>query len=173
MRLITEASALRMDPETMNTYASAHLRGLYDHWRQDYPGKRPLILSRSGGLDSGALGTILWSGDVAARWDVLRRQVTESIRTASSGICWWTLDIGAFFVGKKGPWFCCGDYPDGVKDPAYRELYLRWFQFGAMLPVFRSHGTDTPREPWQFGEEDSPEYTCIRETIALRYRLLP
>ena len=42
-----------------------------------------------------------------------------------------------------------------------------------MLPVFRSHGTDTPREPWQFGAEDCPEYTCIREAIALRYRLLP
>jgi len=173
MRLITEASALRMDPETMNNYAAEHLRGLYDHWRRDYPGKRPLILSRSGGLDSGALGTILWSGDVAARWDVLRKQVTEAIRTASSGICWWTLDIGAFFVGRKEPWFCSGDYPDGVKDPAYRELYIRWFQFGAMLPVFRSHGTDTPREPWQFGDEDSPEYACIRDTIALRYRLMP
>ena len=173
MRLLTEASALRMDPERMNDYGSAHLRGLYEHWRRDYPDRRPVILSRSGGLDSGALGTILWSGDVAARWDVLRKQVTEAIRTACSGICWWTLDIGAFFVDRKEPWFWRGDYPEGVGDPAYRELYLRWFQFGAMLPVFRSHGTDTPREPWQFGGEDSPEYACIRETIALRYRLLP
>ena len=132
-----------------------------------------MILSRSGGLDSGALGTILWSGDVAARWDVLHKQVTEAIRTALSGICWWTLDIGAFFAGKGEPWFWRGDYPDGVRDPGYRELYIRWFQFGAMLPVFRSHGTDTPREPWQFGTEDSPEYACIRDMIALRYRLMP
>ena len=173
MRLLTEASALRMDPEKMNDYAAEHLRGIYDHWRRDYPEKRPVILSRSGGLDSSALGTILWSGDVAARWDVLKKQVTEGIRTACSGICWWTLDIGAFFVGQKEQWFWRGNYPDGVKDPGYRELYIRWFQFGAMLPVFRSHGTDTPREPWQFGREDSIEYTCIRETIALRYRLLP
>ena len=173
MRLLTEATALRMDPEKMNGYASEHLRGIYDHWRQDDPEKRPVILSRSGGLDSGALGTILWSGDVAARWDVLKKQVTEAIRTACSGICWWTLDIGAFFVGQKEQWFWRGDYPEGVKDPGYRELYIRWFQFGAMLPVFRSHGTDTPREPWQFGKEDSMEYACIREMIALRYRLLP
>ena len=173
MRLLTEASSVRMDPERMNWYGAAHLRGLYEHWRKDLPDRRPVILSRSGGADSGALGTILWSGDVAARWDVLRKQVTEAIRTACSGICWWTLDIGAFFVGKGEPWFWRGDYPDGVQDPGYRELYIRWFQFGAMLPVFRSHGTDTPREPWQFGAEDSPEYACIRDMIALRYQLMP
>ena len=173
MRLLTEASAVRMDPEKMNDYGAVHVRGLFEHWRKEDPGRWPVILARSGGPDSGAFGTILWSGDIAARWDVLQKQVTEAIRTACSGICWWTLDIGGFFVGRKEPWFWRGDYPDGVNDPAYRELYIRWFQFGAMLPVFRSHGTDTPREPWQFGGEDSPEYACIREMIEWRYRLLP
>ena len=173
MQLLTEASALRMDPECMNDYGAVHVRGLYEHWRKDYPDKRPVLLARSGGLDSGKYGTILWSGDIAARWDVLRKQVTEAIRTACSGICWWTLDIGAFFVGRREQWFWRGDYPEGVQDSGYRELYIRWFQFGSMLPVFRSHGTDTPREPWQFGREDSPEYACIRETIRLRYRLMP
>lgn len=173
MRLVTEASAVRMDPESMTEYGAMHVRGLYEHWRKDFPDRRPVFLSRSGGLDSGATGTILWSGDVSARWDVLRKQVTEAVRTACSGICWWTMDIGAFFTGRNEPWFWRGNYPDGVRDPAYRELYVRWFQFGAMLPVFRSHGTDTPREPWQFGEEGSPEYDCIRDMIDLRYRLLP
>ena len=173
MRLLTEAAALRMDPERMNDYGAYHLRGLSGHWRRDYPDKRPVLLSRSGGIDLSALGAILWSGDIAARWEVLERQVTEGIKAALSGICWWTLDIGAFFVDRKEPWFWQGDYPDGVDDPGYRELYVRWFQFGAMLPVFRSHGTDTPREPWRFGEEDSPEYRAIRDMIDLRYRLLP
>ena len=172
-RLITEASSLRMDPETMNNYASEHLRGLREHWLEDVPGKRPLFLSRSGGADAGSLGAVLWSGDIAARWDVLEKQVTEAVRVSCSGIAWWTLDIGGFFVGRKEPWFWRGDYPDGVADPDYRELYVRWFQFGSMLPVFRSHGTDTPREPWAFGGEDSPEYACLRDTIALRCRLLP
>ena len=173
MKLLTEASALRMDPESMNDYGAVHVQGLYEHWRKDYPDRRPVILARSGGLASGMYGTILWSGDIAARWDVLRKQVTEAIRTACSGICWWTLDIGGFFVDRKNLWFWQGDYPAGVDDPAYRELYVRWFQFGTMLPVFRSHGTDTPREPWRFGGEDSPEYACIRDMIKLRYRLLP
>ena len=172
-RLITEASSLRMNPEEMNDYASRHIHGLREHWLKDFPDKRPVLLSRSGSLDSGSLGAILWSGDISARWDVLAAQVTEAVRVACSGIPWWTLDIGGFFVGRKEPWFWRGDYPEGVADPAYRELYIRWFQFGAMLPVFRSHGTDTPREPWAFGNEGSAEYTCLKETIALRYRLLP
>ena len=173
MRLITEASQIRMDPERMNDYGAMHLRGLSERWRRDFPDKRPVLLARSGGIDSSALGAILWSGDVAARWEVLEKQVTEGIKAALSGICWWTLDIGAFFVGKKEPWFWRGDYPGGVNDPSYRELYVRWFQFGSMLPVFRAHGTDTPREPWRFGGANSPEYCALGDMIALRYRLLP
>lgn len=173
MRLLTEASEIRMDPELMNDYGAVHLRGLSERWRRDIPGKRPVLLSRSGGIDAASLGAILWSGDVAARWEVLEKQVTEGIKAALSGICWWTLDIGAFFVGQKEPWFWRGDYPGGVDDPGYRELYVRWFQYGAMLPVFRSHGTDTPREPWRFGGADSPEYRALSNMIALRYRLLP
>lgn len=172
-RLITEASSLRMDPETMNHYASRHLHGLREHWLRDFPDKRPVFLSRSGGPDSASLGVILWSGDICARWDVLSKQVTEAVRSGLSGLVWWTLDIGGFFVGQKEQWFWRGDYPEGVADPGYRELYLRWFQFGSMLPVFRSHGTDTPREPWFFGGEDSPEYMVLRDTIRLRYKLLP
>ena len=172
-RLITEASSLRMDPETMNHYASRHLHGLREHWLRDFPDKRPVLLSRSGGPDSASLGVILWSGDICARWDVLSKQVTEAVRSGLSGLVWWTLDIGGFFVGQKEQWFWRGDYPEGVADPGYRELYLRWFQFGSMLPVFRSHGTDTPREPWFFGGEDSPEYMVLRDTIRLRYKLLP
>ncbi len=173
MRLITEASDVRMDPEIMNRYAAEHLRGLRDHWLRDFPDRRPVILARSGGIDSSALGVILWSGDISARWDVLRSQVTEGIKAACSGLAWWTLDIGGFFVKHGQPWFWRGDYPDGVEDPAYRELYVRWFQFGSMLPVFRSHGTDTPREPWAFGTESAPEYRALRRILALRYRLLP
>ncbi|MBQ6326577.1 MAG: glycoside hydrolase [Clostridia bacterium] len=171
MRLITEASELRMDPERANDYGAVHLRGLSERWRRDLPDKRPVLLARSGGIDASSLGGILWSGDVAARWEVLGRQVTEGIKAAASGICWWTLDIGGFFVGQRKQWFWRGDYPDGVEDPGYRELYVRWFQFGALLPVFRAHGTDTPREPWRFG--NGAEYRCLKDTIALRYRLLP
>ena len=169
MRLLTEDAELRMDPARMNAYGAEHTRGLDEHWQEEYPEKRTVILARSGDLTSAAHGVILWSGDICAKWEVLRKQVTEAVRSSLSGLHYWTLDIGGFFVGKKEPWFWDGDYPEGKDDPAYRELYARWFQFGAMLPVFRSHGTDTPREPWQFAEQ----YDVLRDAIRLRYRLLP
>lgn len=60
-----------------------------------------------------------------------------------------------------------------MQDPGYRELYVRWMQYGVFLPMFRSHGTDTPREIWNFGEPGSVFYEAIRDAINLRYRLMP
>ncbi|MCF4123099.1 DUF5110 domain-containing protein [Antribacter sp. KLBMP9083] len=39
--------------------------------------------------------------------------------------------------------------------------------------MFRSHGTDTPREPWRFGDVGDVTYDTIIDFIRLRYRLLP
>ena len=54
------------------------------------------------------------------------------------------------------PWFWKGEYEGGNADPAYCELYVRWLQYGVFLPIFRSHGTDCRREPWNFGDEGDP-----------------
>ena len=70
-------------------------------------------------------------------------------------------------------WFWSGDYETGVDDYGYRELYVRWFEYGAFLPMFRSHGTDTPREVWNFGKKGEPFYDALVKTIELRYRLMP
>ena len=70
-------------------------------------------------------------------------------------------------------WFWDGDYDGGCEDQGYRELYTRWLQFGAFLPVFRSHGTDTRREIWNFGEKGGMFYDAIAQAIELRYRLMP
>lgn len=70
-------------------------------------------------------------------------------------------------------WFWNGDYDEGCEDLGYRELYLRWFQYGAFLPMFRSHGTDTPREVWRFGEPGTVFYDTLVKFTNLRYRLLP
>ena len=75
---------------------------------------------------------------------------------------------------KKGePWFWNGDYEDGLSDLGYRELFVRWFQYGAFLPVFRSHGTDVRREPWLFDNGKDGFYEALRGAVSLRYRLLP
>ena len=70
-------------------------------------------------------------------------------------------------------WFWQGRYDEGVKDKGYCELYTRWLQMGTFLPMFRSHGTDTPREIWNFGEKGGLFYDAIEKFIALRYRLMP
>lgn len=91
-----------------------------------------------------------------------------------TGMPYWTLDIGAFFVKRKPElWFWCGAYDQGVDDLGYRELYVRWFQFGAFLPMFRAHGTDTPREIWRFGNPGEPMYDTLVKYLHLRYRLMP
>jgi len=61
----------------------------------------------------------------------------------------------------------------GCTDLGYHELYTRWLQFAAFLPMFRSHGTDAPREIWRFGEEGNDFYDSIAKFIKLRYQLMP
>jgi len=109
----------------------------------------------------------------------LRRQIAAGLNFTVTGCPYWTFDIGAFFVGGSKPqarwkaWFRDGEYNDGCNDMGYRELYTRWLQAGAFLPIFRSHGTDTPREPWHFGNPGEPFYDSILKFIKLRYALMP
>ncbi|MCR5687419.1 MAG: glycoside hydrolase [Lachnospiraceae bacterium] len=183
---VTDESKRSMDWERINSYGLYHAKGIYENWRKTYPKNRPVNLTRSGYTGIQGYGAILWSGDITATYDTLRRQITEGIRMSLAGIPYWTLDIGGFFVvndkyenrgcndtGKEPLWFWKGDYNDGVLDMGYRELYVRWLEFGTFLPIFRSHGTDTPREPWNFGNPGDPFYDAIVTHIRLRYKLIP
>ena len=176
-----------LDPSKANLYALAHAKGIYENQRKENPNKRVLNLTRSGSAGSQKYGTVLWSGDISATWSTMEKQITEGLNVAISGMPWWTLDIGGFFTVKdkwqnrgcgnhNNPnplWFWKGDYNEGVKDLGYRELYTRWLQLGTFLPMFRSHGTDTPREIWQFGEPGEMFYDVIEKYIRLRYQLMP
>ncbi|MFD2877128.1 TIM-barrel domain-containing protein [Paenibacillus rhizoplanae] len=89
-------------------------------------------MTRSAFAGQHRYGTITWSGDIAANWETLRKQIADGLNFCVTGSPYWTLDIGAFFVkNHKEQWFCCGDYDEGVADLGYRELYVRWFQLGA------------------------------------------
>lgn len=177
-----------LDARVSNLFALKHAQGIYEHQRAVCSDKRVANLTRSGSLGSQRYGTILWSGDIAATWDVLRHQIAEGLSMAMSGIPYWTLDAGAFFTGTlecwrrfindpnaegPQPWFWHGLFEKGVEDLGYRELYVRWLQFSTYLPVMRSHGTDTPREPWQFGEAGTVYYDTIVKYIKKRYAMLP
>lgn len=162
-----------IDSQYLNAYALVDSQSFYRNWRKASPARRLVNLTRSGYAGSQAAGAVVWTGDIAARWSVLAQQVVALQSYSASGNPYVTCDIGAFFVRRGKQWFWNGDYDAGVDDPGYRELYTRWLQFGVFLPMFRSHGTDTPREPWHFGEPGTPFYDAIIESIQLRYRLLP
>lgn len=59
------------------------------------------------------------------------------------------------------------------RDLGFWELYARWVQYAAFLPMFRSHGTDAAREIWRFGDQGNPFYDTIAKYIRLRYQFIP
>jgi alpha-D-xyloside xylohydrolase len=148
----------------LNTYSLLDTDAVYKNQRKETDQKRVYILTRSTFAGQQRAAATTWSGDIGASWDVYRKQIAAGVNHSMSGIPYWTFDIGAYSLGCQG-----GVFMNGGKDPAYREFYTRMFQFGAFSPIFRSHGSETPREIWEFGE-----YTPVLEKFdALRYRLLP
>lgn len=190
--LNTAASKLYLDPAEINLYSLLHSEGIYEGQRSVTTKKRVLNLTRSSYVGQSRYGTFTWNGDVNATWETLRRSVAECLNFCSTGEPYWTVDAGGFFVGNRDDlWFWRGAYGSGTRgltamdalapDPAdtgsrdfgFFELYTRWLQYAAFLPMFRSHGTDVAREIWRFGEEGNAFYDAIAATIRFRYRLLP
>ncbi|PSL06907.1 alpha-D-xyloside xylohydrolase [Haloactinopolyspora alba] len=133
-------------------------------------GREPtVLLCRSAWAGSQRYGAAVWSGDIPATWESLRRQLRAGLNIAISGIPWWTTDIGGFHGGD-------------ARDPAYRELMIRWFQYGVFCPLFRLHGDREPRTPtsyaqtggpneiWSYGDE---AHEIISGLLQLRERLRP
>ena len=173
-RINTQEAKTYLDPGSICLYSLYHARGIYEGQRESTSDKRVLNLTRSSWAGQHRYGTVTWSGDVCAAWEVLRRQVPEGLNFMATGEAYWTTDAGAFFPGAwDGVWFASGEFPQGVQDLGYRELYVRWLQFSAFLPMMRSHGTGTPREIWQFGEKGDPWYDAIADMIRLRSRMTP
>lgn len=176
-----------LDPAYANAFALMHAKGIFENQRKDCKNIRVLNLTRSGYASGQKYAAVLWSGDTCATWKNFRKQIIEGLNMNLSGYPYWTLDIGAFFTLKENwqargcgcntdytpKWFWQGDYEQGVKDKGYCELYTRWLQLGTFLPMFHSHGTDTPREIWNFGEKGTIFYDAIEKFIKLRYHLMP
>lgn len=156
-----------------NSYGLYHAQTMYEGQRKLTTEKRVVNLTRNGYTGQQRYGAILWSGDISADWVSLKRQIAAGLNFCASGIPYWTLDIGAFFVKKGVQWFWNGEYEKGYDDLGYKELYTRWYQFGCFLPMFRSHGTDFRRELWYFGNEGDPFYKALLKMNHLRYQLMP
>ena len=159
--------------ERASLFSLYHSKGLYENQRATTDRKRVVNLTRSSFAGQQRYSTITWNGDTHASWKSFAQQIPQGLNFMATGCPYWTVDIGSFFVRKGREWFRMGDFDKGVADLGYREYYTRMFQFGAFLPLFRSHGTDTPREIWRFGNPGEPFYESILKMIHLRYQLLP
>ena len=162
-----------IDPTRVNAYSIYHAQGIWEGQRAKTSEKRVLNLTRSGFPGQQRYGAFVWNGDTSANWETLGKSIPDGLNFCLSGQPYWTEDAGAFFVKRWVQWFGRGEYEEGCSDPAYHELFLRWFQMCAFLPMLRAHGTDTPREIWNFGEPGEPVYEALAEAIRLRMRLLP
>lgn len=149
-----------------NIYSLKHNSGIFNHQKAETLNKRVVILTRSGFIGQQRYGSNTWSGDVSSTWDMLQKQIPAALNYTLMGIPNWNSDIGGFFAGQ---WNSGG----GAKNPNYQELYVRWMQFGTFCPMMRSHGTDIPREIWNFGEPGEWCFDAQKKMIKFRYRMLP
>ena len=153
-----------------NAFPLMAVGGVAEHQRATSSEKRVFILTRSAFAGQQRYGANTWSGDVNSSWQNLRNQIPAGLNFSLSAIPYWNTDIGGFFAGAYNNG---RSNVSGSKNPSFQELYVRWLQFGAFTPMMRSHGTDVPREIYNFGEKGEPIYDAIAKAIHLRYSLLP
>lgn len=161
--------------ERSSLYSLYHSMGIYENQRAEPTNtKRVVNLTRSSYLGQQRYGTVVWNGDTHASWASFRQQIPSGLNYMATGNPYWTVDVGSFFTRNNGrSWFYKGEFPEGVKDDNYKEYYVRMFQWGTFLPILRSHGSDTPREIWRFGEPGTQYYDAILKMINLRYAHVP
>lgn len=147
-------------------YAQLVYDGMKEMGRDDI-----ITLTRAAYTGAQKFGALVWSGDIRSDFDSLTEQVKSGLNMSMCGIPWWNTDIGGFYGGD-------------IESDEFRELIVRWFQYGVFSPVMRLHGsrnggdrtrdikepTGGDNEIWSFGEENLP---ILSELIKLRYRLIP
>jgi len=153
-----------------NAFPLMTVGGVGEHQRAASSDKRVFILTRSAFAGQQRYGSMTWSGDVNSSWQTLRNQIPAGLNFSMSAIPYWNTDIGGFFAAAYNRGWNDGS---GAQNPSFQELYVRWLQFGAFTPMMRSHGTDVPREIYNFGKKGETIYEAIAKTINLRYSLLP
>ncbi len=140
-----------------NLYPREYARTFYEGMERE--GQKDIVnLLRCAWAGSQKYGALVWSGDIASSFASMKNQLAAGLNMGIAGIPWWTTDIGGFHGGN----------PD---DPAFRELFVRWFEWGTFCPVMRLHGDREPRQPqvgttggaaccsgaanevWSYGEE--------------------
>lgn len=147
-------------------YPFRHQQGIHDGLKAAGEGD-VVTLCRSAWAGSQRFGAAVWSGDIPSTWEMFARSIPAGLNIMLSGITWWTTDIGGFAHGNGA-------------DPSFRELLVRWFQYGCFCPLFRLHGVRDPyddatqtgadNEVWSFGPD---VYAILRSYLRLRERIKP
>ncbi|MDD3278047.1 MAG: glycoside hydrolase family 31 protein [Lachnospiraceae bacterium] len=155
--------------EIGNIYPREYSRLFYEGQQQD--GQEDIVnLVRCAWVGSQRYGALVWSGDIWSSYEDLRKQLCAGLHMGLCGIPWWTTDIGGFHGGN-------------IEDENFKELLIRWFQFGTFCPVMRLHGLRQPGETiinkagevrewsgadneiWSYGEEN---YQIMKKFILIR-----
>ncbi len=158
--------------EKGNIYPREYARLFYEGQKAN--GQSEIVnLIRCAWVGSQKYGALVWSGDIFSSYEDLRKQICAGLHMGLAGIPWWTTDIGGFHGGV-------------TEDKNFRELLIRWFQFGTFCPVMRIHGSRLPFTPivnkagevrektgadneiWSFGEE---AYPVLKKFIGIRERM--
>lgn len=142
-----------------NLYPLMTTMAVYQGQRGVTGDKRVFILTRSAAAGMQRNSAAAWSGDTYTTWHSLKRQIPAGLNYSISGLPYWTTDIGGYVGGDPNL-------------PAYRQLFVRWFEYGAFCPIFRVHGhrvTNT-NELWSYGHQAQ---SILTKYDVLRYRLMP
>lgn len=153
----------------VNAFPLVSVEGVVDN-QLKVSERRPVVMTRSAFAGQQRTGANTWSGDVNSSWDDLRRQIPAGLGFSLTGNPNFNSDIGGFFPGeynKPGVSATCS------QNPLFQELYVRWLQFGLFNPMMRSHGENSRREIWEFGQKGESVYDAIEKAIRMRYALLP
>lgn len=169
-------TALGPSTQYLNAYALMNAEAIYNGQRGADPDRRVFLLTRSGFAGIQRYSTAVWSGDIGTRWEDMKAQISAGLNFALSGIPYWTMDIGGFCVEKRYEraqrlYDRTGRENEDLKE--WRELNTRWYQFGAFVPLFRSHGQFPYREMFHIAPDNHPAYQSMLYYNKLRYRLMP
>ena len=173
-------TALGTSTEYFNAYSTVNADAIYNGQRSVWKGKkdepRVFLLTRSGFAGEQRYSTATWSGDIGTRWEDMRAQMTAGLNYSLSGIPFWGMDQGGFcvenrYVAAQQLYDRTGQENEDLKE--WRELQTRWNQFGAFIPLFRSHGQWPLREIWNIAPDNHPAYKSFVYYDKLRYRLMP
>ena len=175
-KALTGPTALGPSTKYLNAYSLVNAESIYKGQRSVDNDKRVFLLTRSGFAGIQRYSTAVWSGDIGTRWEDMKAQISAGLNFALTGIPYWTMDIGGFCVERRYEsaqrlYDQTGIENEDLKE--WRELNSRWHQFGAFVPLFRSHGQFPYREMFNIAPDDHPAYESMFYYNMLRYRLMP